>query len=104
MTTPSFIAILDFSTAAADRPAAIAQLEREQPQIAAMPGCLAIRAFSSRQNDNDITVLHEWADQPSFDAYLASESFARSVARLRPMMIGTPSSRRFLVELVETVA
>ena len=104
MTTPSFIAILDFSTVATDRAAAIAQLEREQPAVSAMPGCVAFRVFSSRQSDTGITVLHEWTDQASFDAYLASDAFARSGAVLRPMMTGAPSSRRFRAELVETVA
>ena len=73
MTTPSFIAILDFSTTAADRPTAIAQLEREQPVVSAMPGCVAFRAFSSRDDDTGITVLHEWIDQASFADYLASD-------------------------------
>jgi quinol monooxygenase YgiN len=104
MTSPSFIAILDFSTAAADRPTAIAQLEREQPAVDAMPGCLGFRAFASHQSDTAITVLHEWTDQASFDQYLASDAFGRSGEILRPLMTGTPSSRRFRVELVETVA
>ncbi|MDQ1384096.1 MAG: hypothetical protein QOG65_1475 [Actinomycetota bacterium] len=104
MTTPSFIAILDFSTAAADRPTAIAQLEREQPTISVMPGCVAFRVFCDRENDTGITVLHEWIDQASFADYLASDAFARSGEFLRPRMTETPSSRRFRVELVETVA
>jgi quinol monooxygenase YgiN len=104
MTTPSFIAILDFSTASADRPMAIAQLEREQPTVSAMPGCVAFRVFSGREDDTGITVVHEWIDQASFAEYLASEAFARSGAVLRPMMTGAPTSRRFRVELVETVA
>jgi quinol monooxygenase YgiN len=104
MTTPSFIAILDFSTAAADRPMALAQLEREQPTVSAMPGCVAFRVFGGRENDTGITVLHEWIDQASFVEYLASEAFARSGEILRPIMTGTPTSRRFRVELVETVA
>ncbi len=103
-TTPSFIAILDFSTAATDRSAAIAQLEREQPAVVAMPGCVAFRVFASRQDDTGITVVHEWVDQASFDGYLASDEFARSGEILRPMMTAAPSSRRFRVELVETVA
>jgi quinol monooxygenase YgiN len=104
MRTPSFIAILDFSTAAADRPMAIAQLEREQSIVSAMPGCVSFRAFCSREDDTGITLLHEWIDQVSFAEYLASDAFARSGDFLRPMMTGTPTSRRFRVELVETVA
>jgi quinol monooxygenase YgiN len=64
-TTPSFIAIVDFSTAAADRSAAIAQLEREQPVVSAMPGCLALRVFADRRDDTGITVVHEWVDEQS---------------------------------------
>ena len=103
MTTPTFIAILDLSTDAADRPVAIAQLEREEPTVSAMPGCVAFRVFCSRSSETDITVLHEWIDEASFSDYLQSESFARSGEILRPLMAGAPSSRRFRVELVETV-
>ncbi|MCU1359780.1 MAG: putative antibiotic biosynthesis monooxygenase, partial [Ilumatobacteraceae bacterium] len=74
MTNPSFLAILDFSTAATDRHAAIAQLEREQPVVTAMPGCIGFRVFASRQSDCGITVLHEWIDQASFEVYLASDA------------------------------
>jgi quinol monooxygenase YgiN len=104
MTTPTLIAIVDFSTTASDRQAAIAQLEREQPVVGAMPGCVAFRVFASRQNDTGVTVIHEWTDTTSFDRYLASEAFARSGEVLRPMMTGSPSSRCFRVELIETVA
>ncbi len=69
-----------------------------------MPGCVAFRVFGGRENDTDITVLHEWVDQASFAEYLASAAFARSGEFLRPMMTGAPTSRRFQVELVETVA
>jgi quinol monooxygenase YgiN len=104
MTSPSFIAILDFSTAAADRPAAIAQLEREQPLVTAMPGCVAFRVFADRRDQTGVTVLHEWVDQGAFDRYLESDAFARSGEILRPMISGAPSSRRFRVELVAAVA
>jgi quinol monooxygenase YgiN len=104
MTTPTFIAIVDFSTHASDRSLALEQLEREQPEVSAMPGCIAFRAFASPHNDTDVTVLHEWVDQASFDRYLASDAFARSGEVLRPLMSDAPSSRRFRVELVEAVA
>lgn len=104
MTTPTFIAILDFATSVADRPTALAQLEREQPIVRAMPGCIDFRAFPSTESDTGIIVLHEWADQAAFDRYLASDAFARSGAVLRPMMTASPSSRRFRAELIETVA
>jgi quinol monooxygenase YgiN len=98
------IAILDFSTAATDRPAALAQLDGERDQVRAMPGNLAFRVYASREDATRITVVHEWDDQASFAGYLGSDSFARSGEVLRPIMTGAPVSRRFHAELLETVA
>jgi quinol monooxygenase YgiN len=99
-----FIAILDFNTTAADRPAALAQLDRERDQVRAMQGNLAFRVYASREDDSRVTVVHEWGDEASFAGYLTSDSFARSGEVLRPMMVGSPVSRRFHAELLETVA
>jgi quinol monooxygenase YgiN len=104
MTTPTLIAILDFSTSSAHRPTALAQLAREQPIVRSMPGCVGFRVFPSAEADTDITVVHEWTDQSAFADYLASEAFARSGEVLRPLMTAPPSSRRFRAELLETVA
>lgn len=101
MDDPTFIAILDFAVSAADRPAAVAHLERERSKVRAMPGCIAFRVFPSPESDRGITVLHEWRDQAAFDGYLASDVFARSGAVLRPLMTAPASSRRFHVRLVE---
>ena len=98
-----FIAILDFSTAAADRPAALAQLDREHDQVRGMPGNIAFRVYAGREDDTQVTVVHEWADETSFAEYLSLASFARSGEVLRPMMAGAPVSRRFHAELMETV-
>jgi len=98
------IAILDFSTAAGDRPAALAQLDGERDQIRIMPGNVAFRVYASRENETRITVIHEWDDEESFAGYLESDSFARSGKVLRPIMAGAPVSRRFHAELLETVA
>ena len=99
-----FIAILDFGTSAADRPRALDQLEGERPLVRSMPGNLAFRVYASRADDNTVTVVHEWTDQSSFAAYLASDAFARSNAILRPLITEGPVSRRFRAELVESVA
>jgi quinol monooxygenase YgiN len=98
------IAILDFSTAVTDRPAALARLDGEREQVRAMPGNLAFRVYASREDETTITVVHEWDDETSFAGYLGSDSFARSGEVLRPMMTGAPVSRRFRAELRETVA
>ena len=103
MITPGFIALLDLTTSSADRPDALAQLDRERPVVEAMSGCIGFRAFPSRDDDVDVTVIHEWVDQASFDAYLASDAFARSGQILRPLFTAAPTSRRFVVELIETV-
>jgi Uncharacterized conserved protein len=98
------IAILDFSTAATDRPAALAQLDGERDRVHAMPGNVAFRVHASRDDETRITVVHEWDDEVSFASYLSSESFVRSGEVLRPIMTGAPVSRRFRAELLETVA
>ncbi|WP_433303411.1 putative quinol monooxygenase [Actinoplanes sp. CA-030573] len=98
-----FIAILDFSTSAADRPAALAQLDREREQVRDMPGNIAFRVYADREDDTRVTLVHEWQDEESFAGYLGSPSFARSGEVLRPLMVDAPVSRRFRAEPAETV-
>lgn len=98
------IAIVDFSTAAADRPAALAQLDAERDRVRAMPGNLAFRVYASREDETRITIVHEWDGQASFDGYQRSDSFARFGEVIRPLTTGTPVSRRFRAELLETAA
>lgn len=99
-----FIAIVDFGTAATDRPTALDHLDAERDQVRAMPGNLAFRVYASREDDGRITIVHEWDDEASFEGYLRSAAFAHSGEVLRPIMIGAPVSRRFRAELVATVA
>jgi len=98
------IALLDFSTDAPNRPAALAHLDRESDEVRALPGNIAFRVYASRHDDTQITVVHEWHDEAAFAAYLASEVFARSGAVLRPLMNAPAVSRRFHADLIETVA
>ena len=97
------IAVLDLHTSATDRTAALAQLDAEREEIRAMPGNLDFRVYAARDNAEDVAVIHEWADEPSFAAYLASDSFARSGAVLRPLMSAPAVSRRFRASLLEMV-
>jgi quinol monooxygenase YgiN len=99
-----FIAIVDFSVAGTDRPAALAHLDSEREQVRAMPGNVAFRVYASREDETRVTIVHEWDDAESAAGYLQSDCFARSGEVLRPMMTGSPVSRRFHAELVETVA
>jgi quinol monooxygenase YgiN len=100
---PTFIAILDLRTAPVDRPVVTSQLESERPVVRAMPGCIDFRVYASSERDTDVTVVHEWIDEASFGAYLESDAFERSGVRLRPLLTAPPVSRRFRVELVESV-
>ena len=97
------IAVLDLRTTATDRPLALAQLDSERDEIRAMPGNLGFRVYADRDDDGAVTVLHEWADEASFAAYLSSDAFARSGAVLRPLATAPPVSRRFRAALLETV-
>ncbi|CUU56916.1 Quinol monooxygenase YgiN [Parafrankia irregularis] len=99
-----FIAIVDFSTSVDDRPAALAELDHERDEVRAMPGNLSFRVHASREDENQITIVHEWDGPESFAAYLESASFARMGNALRPMMTAAPVSRRFDARLLETVA
>jgi quinol monooxygenase YgiN len=99
-----FIAILDFRTEAAERPAALAHLEAERDQIRAMPGNGAFRVYASREDHHGVTVVHEWDDEPSLRGYLESDSFARLGTAIRPLMTSPPVSRRFRADLLETLA
>ncbi|WP_435769073.1 putative quinol monooxygenase [Nocardioides sp. SYSU DS0651] len=97
------IAIVDLRTTPADRPAALAQLDAERDGIRAMPGNVDFRVLVDRTDDQSVTVVHEWADQPSFATYLASAEFERSNVVLRPLLTAPPVSRRFRAQLLETV-
>ncbi len=97
------IAILDLRFTPADRAVALAQLDSERDEIRAMPGNLDFRVYAARDDEGAVTVIHEWADEPSFAAYLSSEAFARSGAVLRPLVTEAPVSRRFHADLLETV-
>lgn len=98
-----FIAILDFTTAVTDRPAALAQLDRERDEVRTMPGNIAFRVYACREDESAVTVVHEWDDEASFAGYLGSDSFARSGEVLGPLMTGAPVSRRMQAQVVRTV-
>ena len=97
------IAVLDLRTTATDRAAALAQLDSERDEIRSMPSNLDFRVYAARDDQQAVTVLHEWEDRESFEAYLASDAFARSGAVLRPLVTEPPVSRRFSADLLETV-
>ena len=97
------IAVLDLYTNPSDRALVLTQLDGERDEIRAMSGNLDFRVYAARDDQRAVTVLHEWADESSFAAYLASEAFARSGAVIRPMLSRPSVSRRFRAALLETV-
>jgi quinol monooxygenase YgiN len=100
---PVIIAIVDFDTSTTDRPAALACLDADREEVRAMPGNVAFRIYASREDPQRVTIVHEWDDQASFEGYQKSSSFARFGETIRPLMVGTPVSRRFHAELLTTV-
>lgn len=98
------IAIVDFKTSAADRAVALAHLDGERREVSAMPGNVSYRVYASRDDDTLVTLIHEWDDEESFDAYRNSGSFARSGKVIRPLMDGPPMSRRFRAQPYEDIA
>lgn len=97
------IAHLRFPVAPQRRPEALAALLHGAAEVRAMQGCLAFQPFYDPADDAVLGVLHEWAREEDFNAYLASAAFQRLGAALRPMMTGAPVSRRFRAELLEVV-
>ena len=97
------IAIIDFDVAPAQRETALNQLLREVPAVREMKGNIGFRPYADPLVETRVTLVHEWESRQHFDAYLASPPFARSGEILRPMMTGTPVSRRFEASLIESV-
>lgn len=98
------IAIVEFSTTAADRPAALTHLDGERDRVRALPGSLAYQIYACRDDETRTVIVQEWADEASMEGYRRSDSFARIGEVLRPMMTGAPVSRSFRAELREATA
>ena len=79
---------------------ALGVLLEEVPAVRAMEGCMAFIPFIDPTSTGGVGVLHEWATEEDFAAYLASPVFAASGARLFPLMTHEPDSRRFNAEIV----
>ncbi len=86
------IAVLDLRTTAADRPAALAQLDGESDEIRAMPGNLDFRVYADRDDDGAVTVLHDGPTSRRSPPTSPPSAFARSGAVLRPLMTARRSA------------
>lgn len=95
------LAIIDFDTTPADHATALEQLSSEAPAVRAIDGNQRFTVHSD--GSTTVTVIHEWDTRASFDAYLASDAFARFGDKVLPLMTSPPISRRFEAELLEAV-
>lgn len=98
-----FIAIVDFTVAAANRAAALAELLTDADAVRAMKGNIGFRCYLDPVMPEALCIVHEWQDAEAFAAYTNSRYFARLNAVLRPMMTSRPISRRMKAALIETV-
>jgi len=97
------IAHVQFAVAASERQKALDVLVAEVSNVRAMAGCRVFLPFLDPTALGGLGVFHEWESEKHFAAYLSSQSFAAAGQALRPMMIGTPVSRRFDARLLSTV-
>lgn len=97
------IAHLFFAVAPEQREKALEALLAEAPAVREMPGCSAFVPFLDPAEPGTLGVVHEWESGTDFEAYLASAHFAAMSRLLRPMMVGTPVSRRFDAVPLQTV-
>lgn len=89
------LAHLTFTVRPEAQQEALRVLLDEVPAVRAMAGCVAFTPFADPTVDGGLGVVHEWVTEADFAAYLASETFAASSARLFPLMTAEPDSRRF---------
>lgn len=94
------VALVDIRVVPENRDTALHQLLAEVGKVRAIPGCVTFRPVADPDQPDLLTVLHEWDNGAGFDGYLASDSFARVGAQLRPVMTAPPSSRRYDAALI----
>ncbi len=83
---------VNFKVAPQDRTAAVDCLTKDVPVMQALPGNRGCRVLIDPAADDAVTLLHQWDDMDSFDAYRSGPLFAQVGGVLRPMMTGAPST------------
>ncbi len=81
-----------FTVAPEDCEEAIACLTREAPEMRALSGNQNCRVLVDPNAQGAVTLLHQWNDLDSLDAYRNGPLFAAVGSVLRPMMTGAPST------------
>ncbi|MEZ4563463.1 MAG: antibiotic biosynthesis monooxygenase [Thermomicrobiales bacterium] len=98
------LAHLTFTVRPEAQDEALGVLLAEVPAVREMAGCMAFIPFIDPTVTGGVGVVHEWATEEDFAAYLASPTFAASGAQLFPLMTGEPDSRRFDATLIDPAA
>lgn len=83
---------VNFCVAPRDRAAALDCLTKEAPVMRALSGNRGCRVLIDPTADGVVTLLHQWDDLASLDAYRSGPLFAQVGGVLRPMMTGAPST------------
>ena len=97
------IAHVTFTVAPDNQARALDALLAEVPAVRRMKGCLAFIPFADPTVAGGLGIVHEWESDDAFAAYIGSPGFATVNQILRPLMTGTPVSRRFDVNMLDTV-
>ena len=75
-----------------DREGAIALFQGQADAVRGMEGCDSYGIFASPAHAGDIVIVQRWASLEAFDAYKASDVFARLGQGLRPLMSAPPAT------------
>lgn len=77
--------------APADLDAAMTLLAAQADAVRAMPGCVSYALYRGPSGDR-VAIVQRWLSAGAFDAYRASETFARLGAGLGPLMTAPPQT------------
>jgi quinol monooxygenase YgiN len=97
------IAHVTFTVAPENQNKALNALLAEVPVVRQMKGCLAFIPFVDPTVAGGLGVVHEWESDDAFAVYINSPGFKAVNDILRPLMTGAPVSRRFEVNMLDTV-
>jgi quinol monooxygenase YgiN len=94
------IVIVDFATAPENAGVVQRTLQAEGPDVRALAGNLSYGFWSDPAQPGTWRLMHEWADAAGFAAYRETPGFKAAGEVLFPLMVGKPSSRVFVADMV----
>ncbi|MEL6684536.1 MAG: antibiotic biosynthesis monooxygenase [Pseudomonadota bacterium] len=91
---------VNFTVHPSDRTAAASYLLQEAPKMQALPGHRGYDVLLDASRDDAVTLLHQWDDIATLDAYRTGPLFAQVGGTLRPMMTGAPTTSVYDATLI----